>query len=104
VFLDSRTTPTSVGIRLAAGYRVPHAARDVFLDDDQAPAAIAKQLARVEQLARQHGSAIAIGHPHDATINALETWLPTLAAKGFALVPISAVVQQQMSGEEQARR
>src|SRR5215472_11845080 len=48
VFLDSRTTPESVGIRVAAGYGVPHAARDVFLDDDQAPAAIAKQLARVE--------------------------------------------------------
>jgi polysaccharide deacetylase 2 family uncharacterized protein YibQ len=76
----------------------------VFLDDDLAPAAIANQLGRVEQLAWQHGSAIAIGHPHDATIAALEIWLPMLAAKGLALVPVSAVVQHQMSGEEQARR
>jgi polysaccharide deacetylase 2 family uncharacterized protein YibQ len=30
----------------------PHAARDVFLDDDQTPAAIAKELARTEQVAR----------------------------------------------------
>ena len=104
VFLDSRTTTASVGIRLAVGYGVPHAQRDVFLDDDLAPAAIANQLGRVEQLARQHGSAIAIGHPHDATIAALEIWLPMLAAKGLALVPVSAVVQHQMSGEEQARR
>ena len=104
MFLDSRTSPSSAGIRLAIAYGVPHAARDVFLDDNQTPAAIAKELARVEQLARQHGSAIAIGHPHDATIAALEIWLPMLAAKGLALVPVSAVVQHQMSGEEQARR
>jgi uncharacterized protein len=104
VFLDSRTTPASVGIRLAATHGVPHAQRDVFLDDDLAPAAIANQLGRVEQLARQHGSAVAIGHPHDATIAALEIWLPTLAAKGLALVPVSAVVQHRMSEEVDARR
>src|SRR6516225_8989933 len=104
VFLDSRTTPSSAGIRLAIAYGVPHAARDVFLDDDQTQAAIAKELARVEQLARQHGSAIAIGHPHDATLATLKIWLPTLGEKGLALVPLSAVVQHRMAEEKAARR
>jgi len=104
LFLDSRTTPSSAGIRLAIAYGVPHAARDVFLDDDQTPAAITKELARVEQLARQHGSAIAIGHPHDATLAALKIWLPTLGGKGLALVPLSAVVQHRMTEEKAARR
>jgi len=99
VFLDSRTSPTSSGIRLAAAYAVPHAARDVFLDDDQTPSAIAGQLAQVEQVARQHGSAIAIGHPHDATLSALRAWLPLLGGKGFALVPVSAVVRHRMAAE-----
>jgi uncharacterized protein len=104
VFLDSRTSPASAGIRLALAYGVPHAARDVFLDDDAAPAAIAKQLARVEQLARQHGSAIAIGHPHDATIAALRAWLPSAGDRGLALVPVSAVVRHRMTEEGEARR
>jgi polysaccharide deacetylase 2 family uncharacterized protein YibQ len=37
VFLDLRTSPSSSGIRLAIADGVPHAARDVFLDDDQTP-------------------------------------------------------------------
>jgi uncharacterized protein len=98
-FLDSRTSPASAGIRLAVAYGVPHAARDVFLDDDQTPSAIAKQLAMVEQVARQHGSAIAIGHPHDQTIAALKAWLPLLEGKGLALVPVSAVVRHRMAEE-----
>jgi polysaccharide deacetylase 2 family uncharacterized protein YibQ len=97
LFLDSRTSPFSAGLRLAIAFGVPHAARDVFLDDDQTPPAIANQLARVEQFARQHGSAIAIGHPHDPTIAALKTWLPVLGEKGLALVPLSAVVRHRMT-------
>src|SRR6266404_6030481 len=104
VFLDSRTSPSSAGIRLAVAYGVPHAARDVFLDDDQAPAAIATQLARLEQVARQQGSAVAIGHPHGATVAALKAWLPQLGEKGLALVPVSAVVRHRMSEEGEARR
>jgi uncharacterized protein len=98
-FLDSRTSSASTGVRLAVAYGVPHAARDVFLDDDQTPAAIAKELARTEQVARQHGSAIAIGHPHDATIAALKSWLPQVDGKGLALVPVSAVVRHRMAAE-----
>jgi len=98
-FLDSRTSPASQGIRLAVAHGVPHAARDVFLDDDQSPPAIAKQLALVEQVARQHGSAIAIGHPHDQTLAALKAWLPLLGEKGLALVPVSAVVRHRMAEE-----
>jgi uncharacterized protein len=103
VFLDSRTSPSSAGIRLAVAYGVPHAARDVFLDDDQTAVSIARQLARLEQIARRHGSAIAIGHPHDATIAALRAWLPVLVEKGFALVPVSAVVRHRMTEEERRR-
>jgi uncharacterized protein len=104
MFLDSRTTPSSSGLRLAIAYGVPHAARDVFLDDDQTRAAIDKQLVRVEQLARQHGSAIAIGHPHDATIAALKAWLPLLGEKGLVLVPVSAVARYRMTEEGEVKR
>jgi polysaccharide deacetylase 2 family uncharacterized protein YibQ len=93
LFLDSRTTPKSVAADEAARAGVPHAVRDVFLDDPLVT--ISQQLARVEQIARKRGVAVAIGHPHETTIAALRQWLPTLEAKGFALVPISTVVARQ---------
>ena len=97
VFLDSRTTAASAGARLAAADGVPHAARDVFLDDDLAPAAIARQLALLEERARRQGSAVAIGHAHDTTLAALAAWLPSLRAKGLVLAPVSAVVRREMA-------
>ncbi len=99
LFLDSRTTAKSAGIRLAAMDGVPYAGRDVFLDDDLAPAAIARQLALVEVVARRRGSAIAIGHAHDTTLAALRAWLPSLAGKGLVLVPVSTVVRHRMAAE-----
>jgi uncharacterized protein len=104
VFLDSRTTASSVGFGLAAADGVPHAARDVFLDDDLAPAAIAHQLGAVEAVARRRGSAIAIGHAHDTTLAALRAWLPLLDGKGLAFVPVSAVFIHRMTEEVDARR
>ncbi|HEV2097702.1 MAG TPA: divergent polysaccharide deacetylase family protein [Stellaceae bacterium] len=99
LFLDSRTTPRSVGFRLAAADGVPHAARDVFIDDDLSPAAIARQLSLVETVAHRNRSAIAIGHAHDTTLSALRAWLPTLAGKGLVLVPLSTVVRYRMATE-----
>ena len=98
LFLDSRTIGNSTGIELARQYGVPHAGRDVFLDNEVNGRAIAAELAEVEQIARRHGSAIAIGHPHDATLDQLTTWLASLPAKGFVLVPLSTIVKEQTKG------
>jgi polysaccharide deacetylase 2 family uncharacterized protein YibQ len=70
----------------------------VFIDNEQSVAAVLAQLQKAEAYARKHGSAIAIGHPHDATIEALQQWLPGLDAKGFVLVPVTAVVKAQTGG------
>jgi hypothetical protein len=93
LFLDSRTIADSVGSKEAAAYGVPHADRDVFLDNDQNPGAVAAMLAELERIARKRGFAVGIGHPHPGTIEALEKWLPTLAQRGFVLVPLSAIVR-----------
>ena len=94
MYLDSRTSESSAGALAAQQLGVPHATRDVFIDNDRHdPAAIRAQLAEVEAVARQQGFAVAIGHPHANTLSALEKWLPSLAAKGFDLVPVSALVE-----------
>ena len=94
LFLDSRTTAESVVIPLARGLGLPHAGRDVFLDDDGAPDAIRARLAETEAIARRNGYVVAIGHPRDATLAALAAWLPEVERRGFVLVPLSAVVRR----------
>ncbi len=95
LFIDSRTVAHSAGGEVARKYAVPHAGRDVFLDDEISAPAIAVQLAELERVARRNGSAIAIGHPHDQTLDALTNWLRDLASKGFVLVPVSAIVKER---------
>lgn len=93
MFLDSRTTANTASGPLSRHYQVPMLSRDVFLDHVMTAQGVAASLAKVEQIARKNGVAIAIGHPHDVTIAALTQWLPTLQAKGFQLVPLTAAVQ-----------
>ncbi|MBI3709977.1 MAG: divergent polysaccharide deacetylase family protein [Proteobacteria bacterium] len=93
MFLDSLTTGDSVGARLAVRNDVRHAVRDVFLDNVPRAAAIAARLSEVEDIARQHGQAVAIGHPHDATLDTLERWLHAFDDENFCLVPISTIAR-----------
>jgi polysaccharide deacetylase 2 family uncharacterized protein YibQ len=95
LFLDSRTTSQSVAAREAARIGVPHALRDVFIDHNLDRASVLRALERVARIALDQGHAVAIGHPHDVTIAALEAWLPTLEARNIALVPISAIVARR---------
>ena len=95
LFLDSKTIGSSVGDALAAELGVAHISRDVFLDDDMSEVAVARQLAAAEVIARQRGYAVAIGHPHPATIAALKRWLSQVSARGFAIVPLTTIVKKR---------
>jgi polysaccharide deacetylase 2 family uncharacterized protein YibQ len=95
LFLDSRTTSDSVAAREAERMHVPFAERDVFIDNDLHLASVLRELTHAEAIARRQGYAVAMGHPHDVTIQALKSWLPGLDARGIALVPISAIVARQ---------
>jgi polysaccharide deacetylase 2 family uncharacterized protein YibQ len=91
-FLDSRTSAESVGYRVAASLGVPVAERQVFLDDDLHPEAIAAQFQRLLDLARSRGEAIAIGHPHPETLATLAAEVPRAQAAGFRFVQVSALL------------
>jgi polysaccharide deacetylase 2 family uncharacterized protein YibQ len=95
LFLDSRTTPASVAAREAERMQVPFAERDVFIDNDLDLGSVLRELTRAEHIARHKGYAVAMGHPHDVTIEALKRWLPGLDGRGIALVPISAIVARR---------
>lgn len=92
-FIDSLTSPRSVGQRLAREMGVRSARRNVFLDNEQNGDYIAGQLSQAVVLARRKGSAIAICHPHPATIRTLAALLPTLRQQGITLVHASQLVR-----------
>ncbi|MBS0549529.1 MAG: divergent polysaccharide deacetylase family protein [Proteobacteria bacterium] len=95
MFLDSRTTAQTVAEQTAQELGVPTMQRNVFLDDDEAIDQVRRRLAETEAVARRQGFVVAIGHPHEATLQALAEWLPGLQAKGFALAPATAVLRKR---------
>lgn len=96
LFIDSRTIAGTVGPSVARSLGMPFAERDVFLDNDASPGNVRAKLAETEVVARRQGHAIAIGHPHDGTVEALAEWLPEAEKRGFVLVPVSTVVKARM--------
>ncbi len=85
-FIDSATSSQSEAYALARAYGLPTARRRVFLDNEPTPAAVHAQFERLLQVARRDGAALAIGHPHAATLQVLRERLPQLAQQGYQLV------------------
>ena len=96
LFLDSRTIGNTVGDKLAARMGVAHVMRDVFLDNEMDETAVYRKLVETERIAASKGQAVAIGHPHPATIAAIRAWIPKAEARGFVVVPLSAVAKQRL--------
>jgi polysaccharide deacetylase 2 family uncharacterized protein YibQ len=95
MFLDSRTTAQSLGDQLAQDMGLPSIVRHVFLDDDESLDSVRRKLAEAEAVARRQGFVVAIGHPHETTLQALGEWLPGVQARGLALAPASAVLRKR---------
>ena len=77
-FVDSATSARSTGFALAREMGVKTARRDIFLDNSQEPQKIRMQLDALFDLARKKGSAIGIGHPHQATLDVLRQYQAAL--------------------------
>lgn len=70
-FVDSRTTSKTKVKEVEREFGGKYIGRDVFLDNKQNVDYIKGQLKRAVKIAKIKGYAIAIGHPHPATIKAL---------------------------------
>jgi len=92
-FVDSVTTPQTVGIRLSREVGLKSGRRNVFLDNEQERGYILGQLNQAVRQAKKNGAAIAICHPHKATISALASVLPGLASQGVTLTTASKLVR-----------
>ncbi|OGR23882.1 MAG: hypothetical protein A2X83_11520, partial [Desulfuromonadales bacterium GWD2_54_10] len=92
-FVDSVTSPQTVGQRVAMDMGVKFGRRNVFLDNEQDRTYIQGQLSQAVRLAKKTGASIVICHPHPATIKSLAALLPGLKKQGITLVSASRLVK-----------
>jgi polysaccharide deacetylase 2 family uncharacterized protein YibQ len=92
-YIDSRTTPDTVGPRVAQALGVPFAQRDVFIDDDTAPDLVHAAWARGVEEAKNRGSSILIGHVQNrAVLDILKTGEKELSGRQVRLARLSDVI------------
>jgi len=85
-FVDSRTAVTTKARLMAKLHHCKVLERNIFLDNDDSVASVLAQLKEAVRYAREHGTAIAICHPKDATFEALMRAKPIL--RGVDVVTI----------------
>ena len=95
-FIDSYTTHESVALQIAIESGVVATKRDVFLDTDRSPAALAREFERLKTLARRQGVAIGIGHPYPETLEFLERELRALDGENLKLIPLSEALRRNV--------
>lgn len=98
-WLDSRTTADTRGIEVARAMGVPALERNIFIDAEVNADSIRRQLRKLIERARVHGTAVGIGHPHLETVAVLRELREELLASGVALVPVSALVRTTPEAE-----
>lgn len=92
-FLDSLTTPASLVQEMGREMGVRTAVRTVFLDNEDEPEAIRRQVRSLLAQARERGVAIGIGHAQRRTVRVLAGMLEEFDREGIAIVPPSALVR-----------
>jgi polysaccharide deacetylase 2 family uncharacterized protein YibQ len=73
VFVDSFTVASSKVKKIAHELGDAYVRRDVFIDNTHTVASIHKQLKLAVQKAKKNGYAVAIGHPHKVTMQAIKS-------------------------------
>ena len=91
-FIDSLTTGRSKVGKIAHRFGDAYVARDIFIDNKQDIGYIHGQLKKAVALAKKNGYAIAIGHPHKITLEALRRAKPLL--KEVEVVYIDALFRR----------
>jgi polysaccharide deacetylase 2 family uncharacterized protein YibQ len=92
-FIDSRTTAESVALEAARRRGLPAFYRSVFLDDTETVPYTLGQLREFRHLVEEQGVALAIGHPHPSTLEALNKFLPEFEEADIQLVEASQLVR-----------
>ena len=97
IYVDDGASPRSVASQLAGSHNLPFAKADIVIDAVPTPVEIDRALARLEMLARDHGTAIGLATALPGTIARIAEWAKKVEARGFVLVPITMVAVKEKS-------
>lgn len=98
-FIDNGQSDQSLGNEAATNSSVAFVRGDRMIDKMPAREAIESELAKLESLALQRGSAVGIASAYPITVERLKVWALGLEQKGIALVPVSALVVTKKPAE-----
>jgi polysaccharide deacetylase 2 family uncharacterized protein YibQ len=98
--VDDGSSGRSLMLPAAAGLRAVALKADLVLDLTQRTDAIDRELARLEQQARERGFAVASASALPLSIDRVSRWARTLEQRGIKLVPVSSIgpVRVQTTG------
>jgi hypothetical protein len=91
-FIDSHTSPQSLGPEAARKEGVAVWQNDRFLDREKNLGKIKKAIRQTMRKAKKEGKAVAIGHPYPLTAQAIREMIPEMEKEGIRLVLASEVV------------
>lgn len=93
-FLDSLTSAKSVAYTVARDSGLRAASNTIFLDDaTDRREDVEDRIRDLIKLARKHGSAIGIGHPHPWTLEALQSSIDDLDAAEVQVVTVCDLIE-----------
>jgi len=96
-YLDDGSAPRSVAASLAAGQSMPFARADVSIDAVPTAAEIDRALAKLEDLAKERGTAVGIASALPISIERIGVWIKTLDSHGIMLVPLTTAMLKSKS-------
>ena len=91
IYVDDGSSPRSLAGQIAANNNLPFAKSEVALDAVTTPAHIDRALARLEAMAKEHGSAVGMAQALPVSIERIAQWAKAAETRGIVLVPITAI-------------
>ncbi len=96
-YLDDGSAPRSVAATLAAGQAMPFAKADVSIDAVPTAVEIDRALAKLENLAKERGTAVGIASALPISIERIGVWTKALESHGIMLVPLTTAMLKSKS-------
>jgi uncharacterized protein len=97
-YFDDGSAPRSVASTLAASQAMPYAKADFTIDAVPTSAEIDRVLAKLENLAKERGTAVGIASALPVSIERIGVWTKTLESRGIMLVPLTTAMLKSRSG------
>ena len=97
-YLDDGSAPRSVAPSLAASQAMPFAKADLSIDAVPTAVEIDRALAKLENLAKERGTAVGIASALPISIERIGVWIKALESRGILLVPLTTAMLKSKSG------